>query len=82
MGVPPSDQDPTAVRDLADSILADARYDPPPESLVDRVLEWIGDQISRVLGSLLGGGGSGSPRPTGPPPPSARPRRATPPPTG
>ena len=57
MGVPPSEHEPSEVRDLADAILADARYDPPPESLVDRALEWVGEQISRVLSSLLGGGG-------------------------
>jgi len=57
MGIPPSPHDPSAVRDLADAILADDRYDTPPDSLVDRALEWVGEQISRVLSSLLGGGG-------------------------
>ena len=34
MGLPPSEQDPAAVRDLADRILAEARYDRPPEPIV------------------------------------------------
>ncbi len=57
MGLPPSEQDPTAVRELADQILAQARYDRPPESLPDRVLGWIADQIARAFGHLVGGGG-------------------------
>jgi hypothetical protein len=57
MGLPPSVQDPGAVRDLADQILAEARYDRPPESIPDRVMGWIGDQLTRLLGSLVSGGG-------------------------
>jgi hypothetical protein len=57
MGLPPSEQDPAAVRELADQILAQARYDRPPESLPDRVLGWIGDQIARAFGNLVSGGG-------------------------
>jgi hypothetical protein len=57
MGLPPSEQDPAAVRDLADRILAKARYDQPPESIPDRVMGWIGDQIARAFGNLVGGGG-------------------------
>jgi len=57
MGLPPSEQDPTAVRDLADRILAQPRYDRPPESISERVMSWIGDQLAKVLGSLVGGGG-------------------------
>lgn len=57
MGLPPSEQDPGAVRDLADRILAEARYDRAPESIPDRVMGWVGDQLAKVFGSLIGGGG-------------------------
>ena len=30
MGLPPSEHDPAAVRELADQILSEARYDVPP----------------------------------------------------
>jgi hypothetical protein len=57
MGIPPSQHDPEAVRQLADRILADARYDRPPESIPDRVMSWVGDQIAKALNSLVSGGG-------------------------
>jgi hypothetical protein len=57
MGIPPSQHDPEAVRQLADRILAEARYDRPPESIPDRIMSWVGDQIAKVLNSLVGGGG-------------------------
>lgn len=56
MEIPPSSHDPEAVRDLADSILADQRYDEPGESLPNRVIDWLGEQIGNVLGSLVGSG--------------------------
>jgi Domain of unknown function (DUF4129) len=58
MGLPPSAHDPAAVRDLADQILAEARYDRPPESIPDRVMGWIGDQLARAFGALVSGGGA------------------------
>lgn len=57
MGLPQPEQDPQAVRDLADQILRDARYDRPPRPLAERVLDWIGDRLADLLGSLAGGGG-------------------------
>jgi hypothetical protein len=57
MGLPPSTEDPAAVRDLADQILAEARYDRPPESIPDRVMGWVGDQLARAFGALVSGGG-------------------------
>lgn len=57
MGLPPPEQDPQAVRELADRILGDARYDRPPRPLAERVLDWIGDRLADLLGSLVGGGG-------------------------
>ena len=56
MELPPSTHDPGSVRDLADRILAEPRYDRPPKSIPDRVLEWFGEQIGKVLGSLVGSG--------------------------
>jgi hypothetical protein len=57
MGLPPSQQDPVAVRELADQILAQPRFDRPPESIPDQILGWIADQVGKVFASLAGGGG-------------------------
>jgi hypothetical protein len=57
MGLPPSEHDPSSVRDLADEILSQARYDRPPKSIPDRVLEWFGEQITKLIEGLVGGGG-------------------------
>ena len=56
MELPPSSHDPQAVRDLAESILASPRYDRPSKSIPDRILEWFGEQLGKVLGSLVGSG--------------------------
>ena len=56
MGLPPSVHDPQGVRDLADQILADRRYERPPKSVPDRILDWFLEQIDSVLGSLVGSG--------------------------
>lgn len=57
VGLPPSTQDPEQVRGLADQILSDERYRQPPESIPDRVLGWFAEQIGKLLGALVGGGG-------------------------
>ena len=57
MGLPPSEHDPSAVRDLADEILSQARYDRPPKSIPERVMEWVGEVLANALESLVGGGG-------------------------
>jgi hypothetical protein len=44
------------VRDLADRILREARYDRPSKSIPDRILEWFAEQLGRVLGSFVGSG--------------------------
>jgi hypothetical protein len=54
--LPPPAHDPAAVRDLADRILAEARFDRPPKSIPDRILDWFGEQLGRVLGSFVGSG--------------------------
>ncbi len=57
MGLPSPDHEPQVVRDLADRILADPRYDTPSEPIADRVIGWVGDQIARAFGALVSGGG-------------------------
>jgi hypothetical protein len=57
MGLPPSEHDPASIRDLADQILSQARYDEPAQSIPDRILSWLGEQLTKVLDSLVGGGG-------------------------
>jgi hypothetical protein len=57
MGLPPSTHDPAAVRDLADQILAEARYDRPAPSILERVMDWVGDQLAKAFGALVSGGG-------------------------
>ena len=49
MDLPPPTHDPGSVRDLADQILADTRYDRPPKLIPDRVLDWFGEQIGKVV---------------------------------
>ena len=56
MGLPPSEHDPAAVRDLADQILSEARYDVPPESIPERIMRWLGEQLTRLIEALAGGG--------------------------
>ncbi len=56
MELPPSTHDAEAVREAADRILAEARYDRPPQSIPDRILEWLGEQIAKVLGGAVGSG--------------------------
>lgn len=56
MDLPPSAHDPDAVRGLADRILAEPRYDRPPESLPDRIQGWFADRIADVLSTLVGTG--------------------------
>ena len=57
MGLPPSEHDPGSIRDLADQILSQARYDEPAQSIPDRIFGWLGEQLTKVLDSLVGGGG-------------------------
>jgi len=57
MGLPPSERDPGAVHELADDILSQARYDRPPESIPDRVMEWLGEQLTKLIDGLVSGGG-------------------------
>ncbi|MFL6206545.1 MAG: DUF4129 domain-containing protein [Acidimicrobiales bacterium] len=44
------------MRDLADQILSQPRYDVPPKSIPERITSWLGDQLSRLLDALGGGG--------------------------
>lgn len=54
--LPPPVHDPQQVRDAADAILANPRYDVPPESLPDRIIGWFSEQIGKILGSFVGSG--------------------------
>lgn len=54
--LPPPVHDPQEVRDAADAILAEPRYDVPPEPLPERILGWFSEQIGKVLGSVVGSG--------------------------
>ncbi|MGE3619015.1 MAG: DUF4129 domain-containing protein [Acidimicrobiia bacterium] len=49
--------DPDAVRDAAERILADDRYDPPSRSILDRVLGWVAERLEGLFSVLAGGGG-------------------------
>jgi hypothetical protein len=57
MGLPPSEHDPERVRQLADDILSDPRYDEAEPSIVERVLEWLGEQLAKLVDALVSGGG-------------------------
>jgi hypothetical protein len=64
--LPPLDQDPEAVRDTADRILADRAYRPPSPAPLERVIDWILDRLDdlfapfeSVVGGLGGAGGGG-----------------------
>ena len=57
MGLPPSEHDPAEVRDLADQILSQARYDVPPKSIPERIMDWLGERFNDLVEALIGGGG-------------------------
>jgi len=57
MGLPPSEHDPGSIRDLADQILSQARYDEPAQSIPDRIFGWVGEQLTKLLDGLVGSGG-------------------------
>src|SRR5690606_22701868 len=56
LSLPPPVHDPDEVRQAADAILSDPRYDVPPEPLPERILGWFAEQIGKVLGSVVGSG--------------------------
>ena len=56
MELPPPAHDPADVRDLADQILAEPRYDRPGQSIPERILDWFFEQLGKVLGSFVGSG--------------------------
>jgi hypothetical protein len=49
---------PEDAREAADRILADERYREPTPSLIERVLDWIGERLADVFGGIVGAGGS------------------------
>lgn len=48
--------DPDDARRTADEILRDGAYAEPTQSLLDRALEWLFDQLGSAFGTLAGGG--------------------------
>lgn len=52
--LPPPGHDPNDVRELAEQILSESRYDRPPEPILDRILAWFGEQVSRFIGAVTG----------------------------
>lgn len=56
MQLPPSAHDPSEVRDLADRILAEPRFDRPEPSLAERVQSWFAERVGDLLGQLVGTG--------------------------
>lgn len=56
----PPTVDPDDARRAADDILRDGAYAEPTQSVLDRALEWLFEQLGTVFGNLPGGGpGSG-----------------------
>lgn len=56
----PTPVDPDDARRAADDILSDGAYAEPTQSVLDRALEWLFEQLGTVFESLPGGGpGSG-----------------------
>ena len=54
-GLPPPDPSAEEIREAADEILSRPEF-VQEESLYDRILGWIADRLSEVLGALTGGG--------------------------
>lgn len=54
--LPPPEHDPDEVRELADEILSRPAYREPPESLFERIDEFVGELMERLLDAVgLGG---------------------------
>ena len=54
--LPPPTFDGREVGEQIDRILVRPEFREPPEPLLNRILGWVGEQISRVIGALTGGG--------------------------
>lgn len=54
--LPPPTFDGREVGEQIDRILVRPEFREPPEPLLNRILGWVGEQISRVVGALAGGG--------------------------
>lgn len=53
---PEPDHDPAEVRETADEILSRPEYQEPPESLIERIQNWLDERLSDVLSGLSFGG--------------------------
>jgi hypothetical protein len=54
--LPEPEHDPAEVRDLADEIMSRPEYREPPESLLERIGDWVGDRLGDALSGLSLGG--------------------------
>jgi Domain of unknown function (DUF4129) len=54
--LPQPSQDPDAVRAAAREVLARPEYREPAPNILERVRDWVVEQVERALGALLGGG--------------------------
>jgi len=48
-------RDPASIRRVAHDILSRPEFQPPPQSLLDRLRHWVGHQISRAIDAALSG---------------------------
>jgi hypothetical protein len=56
--LPEPDREAGEVDSLADEILSRAEFQEPPKSLLDRVNDWISEQLARFFEALAEGGGN------------------------
>lgn len=54
--LPEPDHDPAEVRDLADEIMSRPQYREAPDSLFERISNWLGERLADVLSGLSLGG--------------------------
>ncbi len=56
--IPEPQPDPEQVSRIAERIVSSGDFDEPEPSVLERILEWIGDRLSQVGGTVGGSGGS------------------------
>lgn len=54
--LPEPEHEPGTVNDLADEIMSRPEYREPPESLIERVGNWVGDRLAEAMSGLSLGG--------------------------
>ena len=58
-GLPTPEPSPDQARRDADEILARPEYQEPPKTLLEKVGDWIGEQLQKLFSSFTGGSGGG-----------------------